>query len=448
MLRKLRWTFIGIMMSLLAVVMVAVIVIFDISSCNSEKREIDEALASALETGPESMGLPSIGHYDLDDFEDLDDLDDFDDAGRTPPEPPEGKDGNGNRGDGNHGFSGSIPVYCVNVDRTGNVLFTSSTARMDSATLSEGIAQVIAQPGSSGELADLELFYAFEKTPNGYRIAFADASKYHDNVRQTVLVSVGIGAGALAILFIISLILAKIATRPVEEAWSKQQRFIADASHELKTPLTVILANNGIVASHPESTVSEQMQWVEGIDEEASKMKGLVSDLLLLAQTEPGAIAEEERASRIERIELSIRVEESILEFEAVAFESGVEIEGDIAEGIEIDGRPDDITRLVAILLDNACKYARSTIGVGLRSEGSLAVLTVNNDGDPIAEEDLPHLFDRFYRADKARSDEKPGFGLGLSIAKNIAEGHGGEISAESSEAAGTTFTIKLPIAR
>ena len=446
MLRKLRWTFIGIMMALLAVVMVAVIVIFDINACNSEKSEIDEALASALETGPESMGLPSIGYFDLDDLDDLDDFDDLDDDARTPPEPRDGRGNNGDRGEGNRGFSGSLPVYCVSVDRLGNVLFTSSTARMDSTTLSEGIAQVIAGASTNGELTELELFYACEEMPNGYRIAFADASKYHENVRHTVLVSVGIGVGALALLFIISLILARIAMRPVEDAWSKQQRFIADASHELKTPLTVILADNGIVASHPESTVAEQMQWVEGINEEATKMKGLVSDLLLLAQTEPGAIAEAEQASRVERIDLSSRVEESILEFEAVAFEGGVNIEGSIAEGIAIDGKPDDIARLIAILIDNACKYARSTISVGLRKEGSQAVLAVNNDGDPIAEEDLPHIFDRFYRADKARSDEKPGFGLGLSIAKNIAEGHGGDISVASSAAAGTTFTVKLPV--
>ena len=143
-----------------------------------------------------------------------------------------------------------------------------------------------------------------------------------------------------------------------------------------------------------------------------------------------------------------------MLQFESVAFELGVEIDDDIDEGVYVEGDAERLGRMVATLIDNACKYAgdgmsvdvtlRKTLPNGMREK---AELKVHNDGPAIPEEDLPHVFDRFYRADKARTSSKGGYGLGLAIGQEIAHEHDGTIEVESSEADGTTFTVTLPLA-
>jgi len=272
-----------------------------------------------------------------------------------------------------------------------------------------------------------------------------------------------LGAGVLAVLFVISMLLAKLAMRPVEEAWAGQQRFIADASHELKTPLTVILANTDIIESQPpDSTIEDQSRWIEGIHEESIKMQGLVQDLLVLAQTEPDSDRLGSAPAQLVTVDFSSMVEKDILQFEAVAFESGVIIEENLAEGLSVKADPDRLDRVVRVLLDNACKYVKDidddvsdvayrtdpVVRVMLNSERSQAVLKVNNGGKPIPPEDIPHVFDRFFRSDKAHSDKTSGFGLGLPIARNIVTGIGGTIAVESSAEAGTTFTVKLPLVK
>ena len=174
-------------------------------------------------------------------------------------------------------------------------------------------------------------------------------------------------------------------------------------------------------------------------------MKGLVESLLELARTEEGASETLHR----EDVELSGIVEKEALQFDAVAFEQDCTISTDVAEGLHVMGNPDQLERLMKTLLDNACKYAAagSVVEVSLTQQNSTAVLSVANYGTPIDPDDLPHVFDRFYRSDKARARETGGFGLGLAIAKGIVESHGGKISATSSEADATRFCVRLPLA-
>ncbi len=281
----------------------------------------------------------------------------------------------------------------------------------------------------------------------------------------------------------------------MRRAWDGQQRFIADASHELKTPLTVILANNDIVLAHPDSTVEEQRRWIEATNDEAERMQGLVKDLLVLAQTEPDNIQTFRANLQMETLDFSSIVEMDILQFEAVAFDKGIEMEEHVEEGLMVKADSDKLERVVRVLLDNACKYAScgsddaeaeataeaateagvepstlreagslvagpngfvapavfstrtNYVKVDLHREKSQGVLVVNNGGDPISPEDLPHVFEKFYRSDKARTGKTEGHGLGLSIAKNIVEGFGGTIEVESNIFDGTTFTVRLPLA-
>ena len=248
---------------------------------------------------------------------------------------------------------------------------------------------------------------------------------------------------ALAAFLVISVFFSRWALRPVEDAWTRQRRFVADASHDLKTPLTVILANTSILMEHPERSVASQSQWVESTQHEAEQMQGLVGDLLLLAQAD-------ESASKppMEHLDLTDLVEGELLQFESVAFERGVELRSQLEPSVEIRGNVNRLRKLAGTLLDNACKYADEggQVNVELRRSPRRVELAVRNTGFAIAPEDLPHVFDRFYRGDKARTRDEGGYGLGLAIARAIAEEHGGTLSAASDEASGTTFTLALPV--
>ena len=171
-------------------------------------------------------------------------------------------------------------------------------------------------------------------------------------------------------------------------------------------------------------------------------MKGLVQDLLFLAKGDAGG-----RERPQETVSLSELCESCALSFDPVAFERGLTLESRIGPGVSVTGRGEDLRRLCAILLDNACKYCGEggAVTVTLSSPGQ-AVLTVHNTGAPIPAEAQPHLFERFYRADAARSREQGGYGLGLSIAAAIVEEHRGKIAVHSTAEEGTAFTVTLPL--
>ena len=245
--------------------------------------------------------------------------------------------------------------------------------------------------------------------------------------------------------FAISLFLARLSLKPVERAWTQQRQFVADASHELKTPLTVILANTGIMAAHPDATVASQRKWLGYIQEEAQRMKELVEDMLFLAKHD-GA----ERPKDSRTVNFSDLVTGCVLRFESVAFERQVELNSHIQPGLSLSGEPDSLERLVMILLDNAVKYAgdRGRVDVDLSRRQERAVLSVRNTGEPIPPEHLEHLFERFYRVDGSRSRKEGGYGLGLAIAHTIVQSHRGQIEVRSSREEGTVFAVTLPHGR
>jgi signal transduction histidine kinase len=229
--------------------------------------------------------------------------------------------------------------------------------------------------------------------------------------------------------------------KPVAKAWAQQQQFVADASHELKTPLTAILATNNILLSNPEYTIGEQRKWIENSQAEANHMKDLINNMLFLAKSE-----DEKVQLMMSELSLSDIVTDTTLQFEPVAFENGTLIDSNIEGAITIQGDLTQMRQLVHILIDNACKYAgeNGLVTVTLMRAPGTIRLEVNNTGTPIPNEDLPHIFERFYRSDKARTQQNQsgGYGLGLAIAKSIADRHKAQISAASSEADGTTFSV------
>ena len=246
-----------------------------------------------------------------------------------------------------------------------------------------------------------------------------------------------IAAGVWAALLLLVWLLSGWAVRPMARAWDMQRQFVADASHDLKTPLTVILSNSELLKQQAGGDAPE----LDRIETAGQRMKDLVQKMLTLARME-------DDPAKIERsaLDLSDMVMETALAFEAAAFEKGLTIDEQVEPDLVVRGDRAQVQSILECLLDNACKYAAagSDITVSLEKAGKKARLTVRNTGSYIPPEDLPHVFERFYRADKSRTAADSS-GLGLAIVQSVVQAMGGAVSAESSEAEGTAFTVLLP---
>ena len=256
-----------------------------------------------------------------------------------------------------------------------------------------------------------------------------------DNSQQVLFKEMlAIGAAAMAVLFVISVFLARRIVRPLEENDRKQKRFVSDAGHELKTPIAVISANSELLGRQIGAN-----EWLANIDYENERMSQLVQQLLFLSRAENGEMPKE-------TVDFSKLVGGETLPFESYAFEKGKRIDAEIEQGVAVEGNPNQLRQLVSILLDNALSHGTGDgIGLTLRSQRHTAALTVSNDADELNAETLSHLFDRFYRADEARTETDGHYGLGLSIAQAVVQAHGGEIRAEYKKPR-AVFTVTLPI--
>jgi two-component system sensor histidine kinase CiaH len=239
------------------------------------------------------------------------------------------------------------------------------------------------------------------------------------------------------------LFLARRAMRPIDASFSAQKAFVADASHELRTPLAVLRANAELIERMPDATPSEIRVEAEQMIAEIDEMTRLVNDLLFLARLDEGGPA----LIRHDEVELS-----AILEAEEVAHlpriaSAGLTLQLQIDAPVTVMGDPDRLRQVLRILLDNAVAYtpAGGTISVHLSTRGSEALIEVRDTGIGIPEADQSRVFDRFYRADRARARQSGGSGLGLSIAKTIVEAHHGTISLRSELGQGAQVSIRLP---
>ncbi len=339
------------------------------------------------------------------------------------------------------GMEDRNPVVTVYVSSSGNITqINTDMGYLDEDVLESVTEKAFENGDETGKIKDYQLAFKKESWGSGTLIAFASYKDARESIQTAFLLAVMLFLGAMLIFLLISIQLSKYAFRPAERAWAQQQQFIADASHELKTPITAILANNNVVLAHGDSTVNEQKKWIENSQAEANHMKDLVNNLLFLAKSDG-----EEQKVLFTEVSLSDVAAEAVMQFEPVAFENGTMLESEIEDGVVINGDLTQLRQLVYILIDNACKYAGEGGAVDFRlTGGKNPCIRVNNTGDPIPAEDLPHIFERFYRSDKARTQKNQagGYGLGLSIADSIAKKHDAQIKAESSVFEGTTFTV------
>ncbi len=338
-----------------------------------------------------------------------------------------------------------VPTFCVilNMDGTMTAVIDNNVD-ITEAALAQAISTALTAEENEGELPSLGLKWLRQYYLGSLRIAFADTTWMRAAMIRQALTSLLVLVIALTGCFFVSLFLSRWILRPTERSWQQQQQFIADASHELKTPLTVMLADTDILLSHPEETIEDQSKWIHYIQDEATRMKGLVEDMLFLARSDSAA----EKEVFPTPVSFSDICWSCMLSFEPVAYEHGAELSGEIDPGITVTGNEDQLRQCVAILLDNACKYCNpgGQVLIRLNRAGDRACLSVRNTGTPIPPDAIPHLFERFYRADATRDRESGGYGLGLSIADSIIRAHKGKISVTSTEEEGTVFLCYLPL--
>ncbi len=306
-------------------------------------------------------------------------------------------------------------------------------------TYEELVERVKAGKKRTGNLKEYGLRYCFSDFPGGQRLVFADVSgnlEVLENLMNNCLI---LGAAGFLIFLFISIRLSRWAVRPVDEAMKQQRRFIADASHELKTPLTVIVTNAQILQD-PQCSSETRAQCEKGIVAMAQRMRSMTGQLLQLA----GLDAAQPEHHR-EKLDLSGLLEDEILPFEPCFFEKGLSFHTRIEADIWANADEEQLRQLVGILLDNARKYTTAGGSIRLRlkkKKRGRCVLSVSNEGDPLSPEQCEQLFSRFYRTDGSRSGES--FGLGLAIAKSIVEHHGGRIWFESAGGYNTCFAELL----
>lgn len=240
----------------------------------------------------------------------------------------------------------------------------------------------------------------------------------------------------------VSYFLARRTLGPIEEALETQKRFTGDASHELRTPLTAMQTEIEVALRDSELTKKEAVDLLKSNLEEIAKLKSLSEGLLTLATTGSNDSANE-------RVSVAQIVEAAINQVGKPAAAKKIKINSSVND-VQITGSPQQLTNLLAILLDNSIKYSppNSNVMIKVKTKDRQARISVTDRGQGIAAADLPHIFERFYRADSSRSkNTTQGYGLGLAIAKKIVDLHGGSISVKSTPGKESTFTVCLPLA-
>ena len=341
-------------------------------------------------------------------------------------------------------FGARIPIFSVTLTENAQMITSILTnVSISEQVLKDSISEVLIEENDRGKLQDLDLLFIKKYNSDGtIKIVFAD-QRYNLEATYTLIKNLSlVGIIALIIFGLLSIFLANMAVAPVAKAWKKERQFLGDVSHELKTPLTVILTNLAILLSNGEQDKNFQMKWLKNSQEEAIRMKELLDKMLFLAKSE-----QYEMESFSELFNLSELLVKNLLVMEPLAYERNLKIKTEIKSGISYYGNIGQIKELLTILLDNALKYSTndSEITVSLKYKGNYIIFSVNNFGEIIDPEDLEKIFDRFYRTDGSRVRTTGGYGLGLSIAESIIKNHNGKIWAESSEDEGTTFFFTLP---
>ena len=315
-------------------------------------------------------------------------------------------------------------VITVNTD---DVFFTSASEAVEYAK------DVLSSGKSRGYYGGFK--YVVENTENGKLIAFVDVVKDFDVFYSNLGNSVVISFFVLGFVTFFSFVLSKKAVAPMVQAYEKQNAFITDASHELKTPLAIINTSADVLEME-----SGESKWTGNIHKQVNRLNGLIGNLI--------SVTKLEESDDLDRLEFSLSdtLDDCVMDVKDYALSLDKNIVTDIEKDISFKGDEKLIRQVIGILLDNAIKYARekSDINVKLTKQNKKIVFTVENEADNLEIKNYNILFERFYRADSSRNSKTGGYGIGLSIAQSIVLKHKGKISADSFDGERIVFTVKL----
>lgn len=327
--------------------------------------------------------------------------------------------------------------FCVKLDNENNVIETISPLDLTyyEEEISDLIDSVINSNKECGSYNNIS--FLKKNKPYGKIIVFLDITNTNNFKLNLLYISLGVFVASLIFIFIIAYFLTSIIIKPVKENFEMQKQFIANASHELKTPLSVISTNVSILSY--EDNIEEQKKWVQNVKNEVFKMNDLINKLLMLSKVED--------VSKIitkENVDISNLILNSLLSYESVVYDNKQILKYNIKPNINLCCNKDDINTIIHIFLDNAIKYSSKNdiIEVNLTNNNNQTQLSIFNTGIGIKNEDINHIFDRFYRADASRNKEIEGYGLGLSIAKKIIDNNKWKIKVESVYENFVKFTI------
>lgn len=341
-----------------------------------------------------------------------------------------------------HKVSPELPFetrfFTVRLDQTGKVIFvdTGKIAAVTSETAVEYAEQLRDSQRTKGFIGVYR--YAVRSDSMGTMMIFVDCGRNLHAARSFLLTSVGISlAGFVAVSLLLYILSARI-VKPISDAYEKQAQFITNASHDLKTPITIIDADADVL----EMELGEN-EWLQDIGKQTRRLAGLIDELVCLSRME-------EKDAHIQMIDFPVSdvVSETAQSFEAAAIAQEKILTIEIQPMLSLCGDEKAIRQLTSILLDNALKYStdRGNISLSLKKSDRFVCLSVCNTCDPVAPEDIKRLFDRFYRADKSRNSQTGGYGIGLSIAKAIVTAHKGTIFAASPDEHSLRITAKFPM--
>ena len=409
MIKKLQTKFILIAMASLLLVLLVIIGGANVINWRNVKSDADNILLLLSEN---DGAFPDFG-------------------GKKGPKPP-------------HGMTLETPhesrYFYVVFDMTNQAVVRTETSRVVRIGMEEAVAygeKVLKTNAIRGFAEE----YRYLKTIDGdqMRILFLDCTKSIGAFQGFMFASIGAALAGYVLVVALIVILSNWIIRPVSESYEKQKRFITDAGHEIKTPLTIIGADADLL----EMEFGEN-EWLVDIKKQVRRLIGLTNDLVLLARMEEAG-----KTMPMIDFPLSDVVSETAASFQALAQTQDKQFSCTVAPMLSLNGNEKAIQQLVTILLDNALKYSPAGGSVSLKLERqnkSLRMTVCNTTEEPLSQEDLSQLFERFYRADPSRNSETGGYGIGLSVAKAIVDTHGGKIQASISDDNALRMTVSFPI--
>ncbi|MCL2095980.1 MAG: HAMP domain-containing histidine kinase [Oscillospiraceae bacterium] len=315
------------------------------------------------------------------------------------------------------------------------------------------IDRVTGEVDLDGEDEDIRLSFLTSESPGVRIYVFIERTPREETMGAYAFAASIALVGSVICAFIVSVFMAGKSIKPVRESIESQDKFIADASHEIRTPISVIRSNAELIMESPEQTVGENIKWLEYIHKEAVRMTKMTEDLLVLshARTVKTEKDKEKDKALRKRINLSVLITEVYDSFRQIFAQNNINAGGaEVEEDIYISAAEHEIRQLAAIFLDNAVKYTGEggSISVSLEKDPlkNRADIKITDTGIGMPEETLEKIFERFFRIDKARSKSTGGAGLGLSIAKTITDKYGGKITVVSEPDKGSQFCVTLPL--